>query len=116
MLLRSARGRNDSRGELIILPFEGGEPLKRFGVAQLGFSGSRIQWARDGKSLVYAAVGNGETAIVRQALEGGPPEKVMDFSEDELFDFGYSFDRQLFAVTRGEWKYDIVLISDLVHR
>ena len=39
-------------------------------------------------------------------------QKTLEF-EDEVFDFGYSSDGQLLAVTRGGWQHDVVLISDL---
>jgi Tol biopolymer transport system component/DNA-binding winged helix-turn-helix (wHTH) protein len=103
-------GRNESKRELLVLPFEGGQPLRKFDFAAWS---SRIQWTPDGKALIYAVEQDGGTAIVKQSLNGGPPEKVADFDEDELFDFGYSFDAQFLAVTRGGWQHDVVLISDL---
>jgi hypothetical protein len=33
--------------------------------------------------------------------------------EDELFDFGYSADGQLLAITRSGWQHDIVLFTGL---
>lgn len=106
-------GRNESKRELLILPFEGGQPLKRIDFAGWRFSGTRIQWTRDGKGLIYAAERNGATGIVKQPLKGGLPETTAVPGEDDLFDFGYSFDGEFLAVTRGEWQHDIVLISDL---
>jgi hypothetical protein len=46
-------------------------------------------------------------------LSGGPPEKIVALAEDSVFDFGYSYDGKLLAVTRGGWQHDIVLITDL---
>lgn len=106
-------GRNQSRIEFLVLPFEGGQPLKRIDLAGQSFSGNRIQWTPDGKSLIYAAESNGATAIIKQSLEGGPVERLASFDQDELFDFGYSFDGRFLAVTRGGWRHDAVLISGL---
>jgi TolB protein len=103
-------GRTESRRELLILPSEGGQPLKRFDLAGWG---SRLQWAEGGKALIYGIERNGVTSLIKQSLDGGPPEEIIDFAEDELFDFGYSFDGQSLAVTRGSWQHDIVLISGL---
>jgi len=50
---------------------------------------------------------------MKQALNGGLSEKVLELDRDQLFDFGYSFERQILAVTRGGWQHDIVLINDL---
>lgn len=67
----------------------------------------------DGKALIYGVERNGVTALIKQSLDGGPPEEIAGFDEDELFDFGYSFDGRFLAVTRGGWQHDVVLISDL---
>lgn len=56
---------------------------------------------------------NGPIAIVKQPLDGGPTEQLALFDQDELFDFDYSPDGQLLAVTRGLWQHDVVLITDL---
>jgi Tol biopolymer transport system component len=106
-------GRTESRGELLILPFEGGQPLKRSGIGGGDFTDYRIQWTPDGKSLIYVVGRNGVEALVKQPLDGGPAQEIVDFGEDDSFDFGYSVDGQSLAVTRGSWHHDIVLISDL---
>src|SRR5262249_22788311 len=103
---------------ILILPFEGGRPLKRIAFTGGGFSGHRIQWTPDGRSVLYATVLTGEravgpTVIMRQSLDGGPPQRLAEFDEGELFDFSYSPDGQSFAATRGEWQHDIVLINNL---
>jgi Tol biopolymer transport system component/DNA-binding winged helix-turn-helix (wHTH) protein len=103
---------------ILILPFGGGQPLKRIDFTGGGFSGDRIQWTPDGRSVLYATVLTGDraigpTVILRQSLKGGQPERLAEFDEGELFDFSYSPDGQYFAATRGEWQHDIVLISSL---
>ena len=92
---------------------EGRHALKRIEFTRGGFSGSRMQCTPDGKALVYAAELGGAITINKQSLGGGPPEEITSFDQDELFDFGYSIDGQFFAVIRGAWKHDVVLISDL---
>ena len=101
-------GRNDAKSELLILPFAGGEPVKRFILT--GWD-SRSQWTPDGKALIYAAKGNRKASLMRQSLSGDPPEEIARLEEEELYDFGYSFDNQVLAVTQGVWQHDIVLIS-----
>jgi hypothetical protein len=75
------------------------------------FSRSRIHWAADSKTLINATERNGPTTIFKQSLDGGQVEKLAEFKEDEIFDFGYSFDGQRLAVARGGWQYDLVLLS-----
>ena len=105
-------GRIESNAEVLILPFEGGQPVKRIGLAG-DFSAYRIQWTLDGKSLIYAIARNGVESLIKQPVDGGSPQEIVDSGEDDLFDFGYSADGQSLAVTRGSWHHDIVLISDL---
>jgi Tol biopolymer transport system component len=108
-------GTDEHKGtrSILVLPFEGGPPIKAIEPAGARISGCRVQWAPDGKSLIYAANRNGTTSIIRQSLSKGTTTETVSFSEDELFDFGYSPDGKFFAVTRGGWQHDIVLISDI---
>jgi Tol biopolymer transport system component/DNA-binding winged helix-turn-helix (wHTH) protein len=107
--------RSEPKRELtiLLLPIGGGRPVKKIEFTGGGFSGYRIEWAVDGKALFYAIERNGHQAIIRQSLDGSPAEEVTGFGEDTLFDFGYSSDGQSFAITRGSWQHDVVLISDL---
>jgi eukaryotic-like serine/threonine-protein kinase len=105
-------GRSESKAALLILPFAGGQPLRTFDLVGQNFSGTRIEWTPDGQALLYAIEREGVTTLVKQPMNGGRVEEIMKF-EDEVFDFGYSSDGQLLAVTRGGWQHDVVLISDL---
>lgn len=106
-------GRDQAKGELLILPFEGGQAIKRF---DLNGSGSRLQWTPDNKALIYVVKGIGRASLMKQPLDRNSPENITDFEKEELFDFGYSFDHQSLAITRGAWMHDVVLISDLDRR
>lgn len=106
-------GRNESKHQILILPVEGGRPLKRIDYSGDSLSGTRIEWTPDGKAVIYTIRPSRPAAIVRQSLDGGPPIESASFDQDELFDFGYSIDGRFLAVTRGGWHHDIVLISDL---
>ena len=106
-------GREGTRRVLLILPPTGGSPLKRMDLPGDNFAGYRIKWTPDGKSVIYMAQRDGPIVIYKQTLNGGPPEELVRFDQDELFDFDYSADGQFFAVTRGGWFHDVVLISDL---
>ena len=107
--------RNDPKTQLsiVVQSFDSGAPVKAFEFAGGGLSGSRIQWTPDSRALIYAVERKGPTVIIKQLLEGGLPQEVVDFGTDQLFDFGYSNDGKFLAVTRGVWQHDIVLITDL---
>jgi DNA-binding winged helix-turn-helix (wHTH) protein len=106
-------GREATRSVLMILPATGGAPVRRIDLPSGRFGGYRIKWTPDGKSVIYMAQLDGPIMIYKQPLDGGPPQEIAKFDQDELFDFDYSADGQFFAVTRGGWFHDVVLISDL---
>jgi Tol biopolymer transport system component len=108
-------GRNEPNRErsILILPFEGGQPLKRIDLGGRSFSGTRILWTPGGHAVIYAAERDGATTLFRKPLDGGAAKEITELGEDDLFDFGYSPDGHLLAVTRGAWQHDVVLISGL---
>lgn len=103
-------GRNESSRRLLILPIDGGPAVK-----EMEFFGwvSRIQWMNDGQAVIYAGERQGRRAIIKQSLNGGLSEEPLNLDTDELFDFGYSADGRSFALNRGAWLNDLVLISGL---
>jgi Tol biopolymer transport system component len=103
-------GRNESKRRLLILPIDGGPAVK-----EMDFFGwvSRIEWMNDGQAVIYAGDRNGRRAIIKQSLNGGLTEEPLNLDTDELFDFGYSPDGRSFALNRGAWLNDLVLISGL---
>ena len=76
----------------------------------------QVSWAPDGKSLIYVIEREGHQAIVRLTLANSVDQEIREFVEGHIFDFGYSADGRSFAVTRGNWQHDVVLISDLGQR
>ena len=106
-------GRDESKREIVILPIEGGPPLKRLEFHGANLSATRIEWTPDGQALIYAAALGEPSPIIKQSLAGGPAEQAATFDQDELFDFHYSVDGQFLAVIRGGWQHDVVLISDI---
>jgi Tol biopolymer transport system component/DNA-binding winged helix-turn-helix (wHTH) protein len=106
-------GRRESTREMVILPIEGGEPLKRIAIPGEVVYRSRIEWTPDGKSVIYSGKVGLRTILYRQSLEGGPSEETVEFEPDEIFDFRYSHDGQFLALTRGGWLHDVVFLSDV---
>lgn len=100
--------------KLLIIPIEGGRPLKEYDFATLHLATARLQWTADGKSVIYAASSNGLTRLYKQPWSSGPPEKLVELNDDTLFDYGYSPDGKYLAVTRGHWQFDVVLFKELL--
>jgi Tol biopolymer transport system component len=98
---------------IAVMPIEGGEPIKTFQVNPGGTVLSVIQWANDGKSLLYTVTGNNITNIWSQPLGGGPAKQVTEFKEMLMTGFAWSRDGKQLACTRGNLVRDAVLIRDL---
>jgi len=105
-------GRGESSAAILIVTFDGGQRVKSFDLTRGDFPVNRVAWTPDGQDLIYPIERDGVTTLVKKTLNGGKAEEIMKF-DDELFDFGYSPDGQMLAVTRGGWQHDIFLISDL---
>jgi len=103
-------GRDESKRRLLILPVEGGAPVRE--VEFWGWA-SRIQWTNDGQGVIYVGERKGGKAIIKQSLNGSLTEEPLKLDTDELFDFGYSHDGRSFALSRGGWLNDLVLIRGL---
>jgi TolB protein len=98
---------------LAVMPFEGGEPVKTFQVNVGGTVLSVVQWARDGKSILYTVTGNNVTNLWSQPLDGGPAKQATEFKEMLMTGFAWSPDGKQLACTRGNLVRDAVLIRDL---
>jgi hypothetical protein len=103
-------GRNESKRRLLILPIDGGPPVREMDFFAWS---SRIQWLNDGQAVIYAGERNGRRAMLKQALNGSLSEEPLNLDTDELFDFGYSRDGRSFALNRGAWLNDLVFITGL---
>ena len=106
------KGKEKTRKILILSPIDG-KTLREFDVGSLKLSAYRLRWSLDGRFLFFAASREGVAGIYRQPLTGGNAERVIAFEEDDVYDFGYSPDGQQLAVTRGDYQFDIVLLSGL---
>jgi serine/threonine protein kinase/Tol biopolymer transport system component len=96
-----------------IMPFDGGPNINTFEVPASGIVTTVIQWAPDGKSVLYSVNANNVSNIWSQSIEGGPPKQVTDFKELLITGFSWSRDGKQLACTRGTLVRDAVLITDL---
>jgi Tol biopolymer transport system component len=95
---------------LIILPFEGGPPIKTFDMPPT--AGGRPEWALDGKSVTFYDSRSGTTNLWSLPLDGGPMKQLTDFKPDGLFARDSSSDGKSVALARGTISGDVILISD----
>ncbi|MDQ3650434.1 MAG: winged helix-turn-helix domain-containing protein [Acidobacteriota bacterium] len=95
---------------LMIMPFEGGEPVKSFAVPETGLPGRRaMRWTPDGKAIIYKDDLRG---LWRQALEAEKPQLVKGFEELLVRHLAWSFDGKELAYTSGPTTMEIILIEN----
>ena len=95
---------------LIIIAFDGGTLLREFDWP--GTSAGEPRWAPAGGAIDYVLTRNGVSNIWRQDLAGGTPKQITNFESGQIFDFDWSRDGKLLALTRGSESSDVILISD----
>ncbi len=96
--------------KLAIFPAEGGQAVKLLDIP----ANQQVQhrWSSDGKAILYLDDRNGVTNVFSQALDGGPPKQLTNFTTDKIFSFDWSRDGKLIACTRGVVTTDVILIKD----
>ena len=100
---------NGEKSQLAVFPIDGGEPMHLFDLPLQPSFNVGIRWTPDGQSLVYRDFG---PSLWRQPLTGGEPEKILEFPDEIIYAFDWSFDGQQFAVAHGEEVRDVVLITN----
>jgi DNA-binding winged helix-turn-helix (wHTH) protein len=98
------------RVALAIIPATGGAPLQTFTLP--GFIG-RLRYSPDGKALQYLMTRNGATNLWQQPIDSSKARQVTNFNSGQIFDFGWSVDRDRLLLTRGQSTRDVVLIANL---
>ena len=102
------------RWSIIIMPFEGGPPLKTFDVTSDTRPTSR--WTPDGRAIIYnltqGGVLSGVTNLWIQPLDDSPPKQLTDFKSETFISFDWSRDGKRLAYGRGTTSSDVVMISD----
>jgi len=93
---------------LVVIPFEGGPPVKVF-----ENRGGPVQWSADSLALTWVITSHGVSNIWSQPLAGGPPRQVTNFSADQIADFAWSADGRKLAFRRRVTSSDIVLINNV---
>src|SRR5262249_43894728 len=74
---------------------------------------ARLRFTPDGKSLVHIVTERGVSNLRTVPLTGGEPKQLTDFKSDLIFDFAWSRDGKLLALSRGQVRSDVVLLKDI---
>ncbi len=73
-------------------------------------SARKIRWTIDSKNIAYATEINQAANVWLQPTAGGEPRRLTNFSTEQIFDFGWSPDGKRFAVIRGAWNNEVLLL------
>lgn len=107
----------DSPVKILIMPFEGGEPLEVFdmptglGKDDADMAGP-VAWTSDGRAILYLDIRGGTRNLWRQALDGGKPVPLTNFTSNGIRWSALSSDGKQIAFTRETITSDVVLLSD----
>ena len=101
------------RPELVLIPFDGGPPVKRIAVPGFAVPGrGGFQWTPDGRAVCFAGVRDNIFNIWALPLDGSPPRQLTNFKSEFIRNYAFSRDGRRLAVSRGLEINDIVLIKD----
>ena len=97
--------------KIVVIPFNGGDPIKTFDLPPTASLDVPVHWTPDGRALTYVDRHEGVPNIWSQPFEGGSPKQITDFTSDQIYSFDWSRDGKL-ALWRGTPTRNVVLISD----
>jgi Tol biopolymer transport system component len=95
----------------VILNSTTGELKRAFSNIPAGDSALPVQWAQDGKNLLFVLTDKGVSNIWMQPSDGGIPTQITHFMSDRIFAFAQSLDGKLLACIRGTSKSDAVIVQ-----
>jgi Tol biopolymer transport system component len=70
------------------------------------------KFSPEGKALAFMLTRKGATNVWEQPLSGGDPVPVTKFTSGEMFAFAWSKDGKQLAMSRGQRKSDVVMMSN----
>lgn len=105
---RTETGRENQTFGIGILPTDAtGEPQ----IFELPMRRPFVQWTSD-TAFDFAAGAFNTSSLMRQSINGGEPQKLIDFP-DRVFNFAWSPDGKNLAAVRGKQMGDAILITNL---
>jgi Tol biopolymer transport system component len=95
--------------KVAVIPATGGSAVHVF---DRPTGATRVRWSPDQKGLQYLLVRNGAANVWEQLLASGTPRQITSFPSGDIFDFSWTRDGKQLLLAKGEWKGDVVLISN----
>ena len=106
------RDESDGAVRVVVIPFDGGDPVKTFALSTAAERYVPVRWTPDGSSLAYVETRDDVSNVWAQPLAGEAPSKITDFRSDWITSFDWSRDGKQLALWRSAAVSNVVLISD----
>lgn len=107
----------ENRNENLIIEIaalSNGQTVKTFQIANQKHSHYLIEWMPDNSGVVFvSAEPNENYFLCLQPLNGKTPKKIADLGSEEIISLSVSPDGKSFAVVKGGWRHDAVLLKGL---
>ncbi|HKX83146.1 MAG TPA: hypothetical protein VJL58_02910, partial [Pyrinomonadaceae bacterium] len=97
----------DPNRDILVIPFDGGEPVNRFRVTAGALLYNRLQWSPDSKTVVYK---NEFQGLWSQSLANSAPIAMPSSADQRVIHFAYSRDGKLLT-SGGLQMREIVILE-----
>jgi Tol biopolymer transport system component len=97
------------RSQLVIEPATGGAPIHTFDVP---YGMMTPRFTPDSKAIAFMLNRSHAANVWEQPLAGGDPVQITKFPSGTMFAYEWSKDGKQLAVTRGQLKTDVVMMSN----
>jgi eukaryotic-like serine/threonine-protein kinase len=97
------------KARFLVRPMTGVEPLHSLDIP---FGMQSPQFTPEGNAISYMLNRNHATNVWVQKLSGGEPVQLTKFTSGNMFSYAWSPDGKHLAFSRGQFKTDVVMISN----
>jgi Tol biopolymer transport system component len=98
--------------QLIVIPFDGGQPVFRYPVPAEAVSWNCLHWTPDGNKLAYLLEKDGARNIWIKSLDDSFPVQLTNLSNQHIYHFSWSREGNYLAYACGVMDDDVVLIRN----
>jgi len=98
--------------QILILPADGGDPLKKFDLPSSVLPSHTLRWSPDNRAILYVDGAGGTANIWSQSLDGSAPKRITNFKDMGVDSFTFSPDGKSIAIVRVAVRSDAVLLKD----
>jgi Tol biopolymer transport system component len=102
----------EKKTKVVIIPSEGGSPVKVLDYAPGTSPSLGVQWSPDDGSLIYVDERQGGANLWRLPLDGSPARQVTNFKSEKIWNFQFTRDGRQLVCARGTTTGDVVMISE----